>query len=255
LETEEKNRRKRGLEDVSHFFLSGSNPAPVSTEDPARQALPAPTDSGPGLKEELRPSVGIAGKGPVPLKVARPVEATAVDKTNLCKAAEEFLRSVSSLQFVAVDNIHSSKFGASDVMLFNQREMRVVCGRIHQHGKPADFPVRDVAYFAWLKECLTACTPLFNTGIDLAMYLFSNAFPPPSVQIVERLTGNMSVHLVQYHLLQVSEENGPAIYFQPLNPANRDPLDLRPKVDWDVMGVSKEEWQTFNRLKERSLTT
>ncbi len=255
METDEKNRRKRGLEDVSHFFLSGGNPGPVSTENPGRQTLPAPIDSGPGLEEESRPSVGIAGKEPVPLKVARPAQATAVDKTNLCKAAEEFLRSVYSLQFVAVDNIHSSKFGASDLMLFNQREMRVVCGRIHQHGKPADFPVRDVAYFEWLKECLTACAPLFSTGIDLAMYLFSNVFPPPSVQIVERLTGNMSVHLVQYHLLQVSEENGPAIYFQPLDPVNRDPFDLRPKDDWDVMGVSKEEWQTFNRLKERSLAT
>jgi hypothetical protein len=255
LETDEKNRRKRGLEDVSHFFLSGSKPAPVSTENPGRQTLPAPTDSGPSLEEDPCPSVGIAGKEPVPLKVARPVEATVVDKTNLCRAAEEFLRSVYSLQFVAVDNIHSSRFGASDLMLFNQREMRGVCGRIHQHGKSADFPVRDVAYFVWLKECLTACTPLFNTGIDLALYLFSNTFPSPCVQIVERLIGSMSVYLVQYHILQVSEENGPAIYFQPLNPLNRDPLDLKPKDDWDVMGVSKEEWQTFNRLKERSLAT
>lgn len=270
---DEKNRNKRGLEDISHFFLSGQNPpkspekGPSDKEQEQEKPVENPGTSRAGNGSPLR----VSSKDTMKIKIAHPADAAVRSETNIVETAEEYLTKSHSGHFVSEKKFRSSQFGVPEFTLFNKKEGVILCGKIQKGKGFSDFLLSSLGYYAWLKECLTASSPFFEKRPRVLLYLFCDRFPSQARQIVEQLKEIFSIRLVRYQLIQIPDRPGPIVTFQPILSANGNepsvvslkaetPInspfdnvteDLSKPID-SQSDISEEEWQVFNRLKERA---
>jgi len=242
------NRHKRALEEVSHFFLSGDESRRPSGNRPETQGPIVPPDTA---------AMDSLGDGPkksaLNVRIAHPVDTGVCSKKDIVQAVEGFLRSNHPEHLVTMENIGSSRFGTSDLVLFNKRNMHILCARIHQGKKRSDFLISSLAYGAWLEETLNTSTPFFSKSPRLFLYLFSDNYPSSATHTLKQMTGASSICLVRYHVLQVPDEEIPIVYFRFVFPSTSIENRSNTQKDSHFPGISKEEWRTFNRLKERAL--
>lgn len=265
---DEKNRNKRGLEDISHFFLSGQNSSKQTDQGQEQEETAGHPVSSNG--ENGTPKF-VPDKDSTKIKMALPADAAVRSETNIVESVEEFLKNGHGSHFVSVKNIRSSRFGIPELTLFNKKEGVILCGTIQQSKWFSDFLLASLGYFAWLKECVTASSPFFEKSPRVLLYLFCDRFPSQARQIVKQLKETTSVRLIQYQLLQIPDRTAPIVYYQPLLSANSNKQrTVSPKQGQagpsqfenatsdhakpvhSQPDISEEEWQIFNRLKDRA---
>jgi len=264
----ETKKSARGLEEVSHFFLSRHS-IRDNPEEPFDNKAPAS-------------SIGVTppeGKSPLPtapslptdrlrLRSAHEVDVVGIPSSALLRAAKTYLlRADDNRGFVAVDNIDSSRFGASDLLLVNKARTRVVCVRLSRGKNCEAFVVSAMAFYCWLKKLMQVGAPLFGQQATLDMVLFANGFPAAVTYMMDRWTRDTNIHLIQYNIFRVEDLGHPVVRFRPVNPTRRvqraterpepeqeNPLPKKSEQESDSRDISHQEWEAFQRLKERAFT-
>jgi hypothetical protein len=264
----ETKKSARGLEEVSHFFLSRHSTRDDSEEAfekkarAASIAATAPEEKGPAPTAPALPTERLR------LKSAHEVDAVGIPSSALLRAAKTYLlRADDKRGFVAVDNIDSSRFGASDLLLVNKARTRVVCARLSRGKDCEAFVVSAMAFYCWLKKLMQVGAPLFGQRATLDMVLFANGFPVAVPYMMERWTRDTNIHLIQYNIFRVEDLGHPVVRFRPVKlthqsqrkrekpePEKENLLPKKSEQESDSRDISHQEWEAFQRLKERAFT-
>jgi hypothetical protein len=259
----------RGLEEVSHFFLSRHNTRGESEEaagkkasrasslaaKPPEQDGPPPTES-PHQTERLQ------------LKSAYEVDVAGIPSSALLRAAKTYLlRADADKEFVAVDNIESPKFGASDLLFVNKARTRVVCAKLARGKNCEAFVVSGLAFYCWFEELMQVGAPLFGHRATLDMVLFSHGFPPAVAYMTDRWAPDVRVRPIEYNVFRIEGLSHPVVRFRPVRTGRlvrrkteKPPLQKedaernKHQQQSEPLDNSRQEWEAFQRLKERSFT-
>lgn len=261
-------KRAKGLEEISHLFLSHSG-----TKDHRNK-----TD------QEKKPRVGRpatapdqgaceAAGGRVPpahltLKSARKADVATVSSSALLAAAKSYLYRQGPCQdLVAVENMDSPQFGSSDLLFVNGTRTRIICARLSRMRHSEAFVVSAMAYYRWLRQSLGVGALFFGQEPALDMYLFANSFSPATTCVLNDWLDEDSLHLVSYDIWQVDGLSQPVARFRSVTPApaarqkparpniREEPARVDKKHgEADPASLSLQQWETFQRLKERAFT-
>ncbi|MBW2107152.1 MAG: hypothetical protein JRI36_00585 [Deltaproteobacteria bacterium] len=253
----ESNPSKRGLEEISHLFLSSAGPKdtrPGSRPAKARleKAAPEPTDPGPPAESQ-----------PVGLMAAVEADALQVTTPALLQAAKTYLkRSDLYKDAVPVENIESRYYGMSDLVLVDRRRGRIACARMARDQDSAGFLVSSLAYYDWLRQCIHVGALFFDADPTLDMYVFADNFSSSISSLADRWTDRDRVHLVTYKVWRVEGLKRPVVHFRPVRQsrASRKKGNLRcdprglPPADPpagypDPFDITHAQWRAFERLK------
>ena len=253
---EDRKNHARGLEEVSHLFLSG-----LSAPEKARRLTHevVQTDAGEII---TKPDI-TARKSPM-LQTIYDAKSTVIPRQELLDAAKSFLLCFGSdKDLILVDNIYSPKFGSSDLLLVNHAKTNLTVGRLNNRAEDEKFIIESISYYFWLKEFITISEILFNNKCGVGMYLFSHDFSAASRYLIDNLIRKLNVYLIKYNILQSESLNGPAIYFQhiaPIDHAKKKPVKKEDKEDKVVstgekegsaaLKISAQELREFDRLTE-----
>ena len=273
----EAKKTARGLEEVSHFFLSRH-----STKDPVSNATRDPSEE--AGEEKASQATSMDGETPqekdetimpvadeterLRLKSAHEVHAGGIPRSVLLRAARTYLlRADDKKGFFAVDNIDSPRFGSSDLLFVNKTRTRVVCAKLSREKNGEAFVVSAVAFYCWLKKLMQVGASLFGRQATLDMVLFANDFTPAVTYMMDAFAADASIHLIQYNIFRVEGLEHPVVRFRPVKPIrkgrrNNETQDAAQTMQTqnkdqqknDSQDISRREWEAFQHLKERAFT-
>jgi hypothetical protein len=273
----EAKKTARGLEDVSHFFLSRhstKDPAGRATEnssDKAAEKMVARVSDMPleaqGEKDEtIMPFADKTER--LRLKSAHEVHVGGIPRSVLLRAARTYLlRADDKKGFFAVENIDSPRFGSSDLLFVNKTRTRIVCAKLSREINGEAFVVSAVAFYCWLKKLMQAGASLFGRQATLDMVLFANDFTPAVTYMMDVFAADASVHLIQYNIFRVEALEHPVVRFRPVKPIrkgrrNNETQDAEQTTQTqnkdqqspEPQDISRREWEAFQDLKEKAFT-
>ena len=255
----ETKKSARGLEEVSHFFLSRHSTRDHS-EEISEEKAPEEKD-----RSAAPPSL-LAQR--LNLKSAHEVDVASIPSSALLRAAGTYLlRADDKKGFFAVDNIDSPRFGSSDLLFVNKARTRVVCAKLSREKNCEAFVVSAIAFYCWLKELIQVGASLFGQQATLDMVVFANGFPSAVTYMMDRWTRDVSLHLIQYNIFRVEDLGHPVVRFRPVKPVHQVQRNKEKKEADQVNGthnknqqksesqdISHQEWEAFQRLKEQAFT-
>lgn len=255
----ESNPSKRGLEQISHLFLSGAGPKEVRAESPAAQLRPQNPPPEPCPDREAP-----GDPGPVDLRAAVEVDSSEVSTSALLRAVETYLRRFNTYRDASVvDNVTSPDFGASDLLLVDRSRGRIVCARMTRGQDTSGFVVSSLAYYDWLRRCLEVGALFSDAAPTLDLYVFAQDFPASITSLTHRWSDRDRVHPIAYKLWRVEGLKRPAVHFKPVGPSrpcraalqpgsesSPKPPRRRPARARDPFEITHDQWQAFERLKQ-----
>ncbi len=266
----EKKIPPRGLEDVSHFFLSSPRPAdhPKGGAEKSGSSVVVPPHM--FAPEALDPSLDTASREKHPgIKLAHGADPATLSGPELRGAARAFLLGGYFKEgFSVAPNIDSPEFGSSDLLLVDKSKINIICAKLH-HGRDCEaFVVSAMAYYFWLKEFLKVGAIFLQQQAHLDMFLFSGRFPASISCLTGHLKGDTRVHLIQYNVFNVEGMEDPVVSFQYVIPGpnaddqrarkkgvvQRPPALPRQESESDAPDSPRREFDAFNRLKDRLRT-
>jgi hypothetical protein len=265
---EDKKTSGRGLEEVSHFFLSRHGSQGRQTKPPEKTAR-VDRDHMPASPQSPKtPETTPTPKTSQMVKSAYETDISAIPSSALLNATRTYLLRIDAYKdAVQTENLESPKFGSSDLLFVNNTRTNIVCARLSREKNCEAFVVSAVAYFCWLKEFLKIADVVFKQKARVDMYLFSTGFPSAVSYLMENLWNDLAVHLVKYKVLRVEGLKAPAMSFRPMTPTHivqqpqkrreepeRNGMLMEQEEATDPLDITARQWREFNRLKERSLT-
>ena len=189
-----------------------------------------------------------------------------ISRMDLLDAAKKFvLRAASNEDLVLLENVHSPRFGSSDLLFMNRASKNLTIAKLIDESGNERFIISSICYYLWLVECITAGRAFFNAKARPDMYLFSHEFSDAIHYLCDNIWQVYPIHLIRYALVNVEGLDGPAIHFQHLNvqdrvknaiernSAGRHRLLAKKKEDTIPQGISPDELAEFHRLKEQYL--
>jgi len=190
-----------------------------------------------------------------------------IPKQELVVAAKNFLQHDGpNKDLILLNNIHSPKFGSSDLLFVNKAKTNLTIVRLNDKANYEKFIISSISYYLWLKELVTVGESFFHGKSELEMYLFSHDFSAAICYLIDSLAKKFRVYLVKYNILQVEGFDEPAIYFQhmTLEDFPKDKLVVKERREEDPVSteeketsasgkISAQELSEFNRLKDRHL--
>jgi hypothetical protein len=200
------------------------------------------------------------------LKMTHGAVSLAIPRMELLDAAKKFvLHSDANQDLVLVENVDSPKFGSSDLLFINGDRTNLTIGKLSDRESNETFVISSICYYFWLMECITAGRAFFNGKTRADMYLFSHEFSDPIRYLLDNLCQVYPIYLIQYHIINVENLDGPAIHFQHVNFKGRVQETLeRTSLEGHILSADKEEravsqeisdqeLREFHRLKEQYL--
>jgi hypothetical protein len=265
----DKKKPSRGLEEVSHYFLS----RPINKGD-SKTVAEKNASQAPSLEEETTdqrihaPTKTRQQEEGVQLKSAYEVDIARIPSSALLRAAKTYLlRGDADKEFVAVDNIASPRFGASDLLLVNKTRTRVVCAKLARGKDCEAFVISGFAFYSWLEKLLQVGAPLLGHRPTLDMVLFFHRFPAAVALMMDQWAQDVRVRPIEYAVFRIESLSHPAVRFRPLRTGRvakgkaekqirQNDVSARPKdqPQPEPVDSARQEWEAFQRLKERAFT-
>jgi hypothetical protein len=262
----ENKKTARGLEEVSHFFLSRHSTEGGSEEVAEKKASRAASPTAqPSERQDHSKMESPSKTEHLQLKSAYEVDVAGIPSSALLRAAKKYLlRADVEKVFFAVDNIESPRFGASDLLFVNKTRSRVVCAKLARGKDCEAFVVSGVAFYFWLKEMMQVGASLFGHRLTLDMVLFYHGFSPAVSYLNNRWLQNARIRPIEYNVFRIEGLKHPVVRFRPVRthrlaerrkenpPLQNDKAERNIKHQYsEPQDNAHQDWQAFQRLKER----
>jgi hypothetical protein len=265
----ETKKSARGLEEVSHFFLSRNSTGDQAEQDRENKAARASSLAPPPPDQNGPSSTGnFLQTKPATLKTAHEVDMAGIPSSALLQAARTYLlRADAYKEFVAVENIDSPRFGSSDLLLVNKTRTRVVCAKLARTKDCEAFVVSAIAFRGWLKSLMHVGASLFGQPATLDMVLFANGFPEAVACMMDEWAKDTKIHLITFNIFRVEDLRHPVVRFRPVRTGRvaqqktekptakkETATQNRYQQASESQDISRQEWETFQHLKDRDFT-